>query len=77
MSAIASSAIQMARVATPLRSAAIRQFSATATAEFSAPAVAAAVAQHSTKKMAIVSSVAFVAGVDVTYAYFTLGQKSK
>ncbi|KAF9152165.1 hypothetical protein BG015_005683 [Linnemannia schmuckeri] len=76
MSAITSSAARMVRVAAPLRTAAARQFSATAAAaESSAPAVAVAMAQHSTKKLAIVSSVAFVAGVDVTYAYFTLGQK--
>ncbi|KAF9542885.1 hypothetical protein EC957_001476 [Mortierella hygrophila] len=75
MSAIISSAGRMARTTAPLRVAAVRQFSASAAAESSAPAIAVAVAQHSTKKLAIVSSVAFVAGVDVTYAYFTLGQK--
>ncbi|KAK3847983.1 MAG: hypothetical protein J3R72DRAFT_484948 [Linnemannia gamsii] len=67
-----SSAARMVRVAAPLRTAAIRQFSAAApAAESSAPAVTL----HSTKKLAITSGVAFVAGVDVTYAYFTLGQK--
>lgn len=77
MSAITSSAARMVRAAAPLRTAAVRQFSASAVAETSAPAIAVAMSQHSTKKLAIVSSVAFVAGVDVTYAYFTLGQKSK
>ncbi|KAG9071988.1 hypothetical protein KI688_006207 [Linnemannia hyalina] len=76
MSAIASSAARMAHTTAPLRAAAVRQFSASAAAaESSAPAIAVAVAQHSTKKLTIVSSLAFIAGVDVTYAYFTLGQK--
>ncbi|KAG0313858.1 hypothetical protein BGZ97_009839 [Linnemannia gamsii] len=79
MSANASCATRMARVAAPLRSAAIRQFSAAAaaTAESSAPAVTATFTQHSTKKIVIASSIAFVAGVDITYAYFAHGQKSK
>ncbi|KAF8947415.1 hypothetical protein BGZ47_009271 [Haplosporangium gracile] len=75
MSVITSTAARMVRVAAPLRTTAVRQFSAAATAEPSASAVAVAMTQHSTKKLAIVSSVAFAAGVDVTYAYFTLGQK--
>jgi hypothetical protein len=62
MSAIISSAARMARAsATPLRAVAARHYSATAT-ESSAPAL------HSTKKLAIASGVAFVAGIDVTYA---------
>ncbi|KAF9905702.1 hypothetical protein EC991_001376 [Linnemannia zychae] len=66
-----SAAVRMARTAAPLRTIATRHFSAAApVAEASAPAVAL----HSTKKLAIASSVAFVAGVDVTYTYFTLGQ---
>ncbi|KAG0278287.1 hypothetical protein BGZ95_004320 [Linnemannia exigua] len=75
MSPITSSAVvRMVRVATPLRTTAIRQFSAAAPAvESSAPAVAL----HSTKKLAITSGVAFIAGIDVTYAYFTLGQKKE
>ncbi|KAG0378113.1 hypothetical protein BGX24_004703 [Mortierella sp. AD032] len=75
MSPITSSAaVRMVRVAAPLRTAAIRQFSAAAPAvESSVPAVAL----HSTRKLAIVSGVAFVAGIDVTYAYFTLGQKKE
>ncbi|KAF9340895.1 hypothetical protein BGZ91_011962 [Linnemannia elongata] len=76
MSAITSTAARMIRAAAPLRSAAVRQFSASAAAaESTAPVIAVAVAQHSTKKLAIISSIAFVAGVDVTYAYFTLGQE--
>ncbi|KAF9107440.1 hypothetical protein BGX29_006307 [Mortierella sp. GBA35] len=71
MSAITSSAVRMVRAATPLRTAAIRQYSAAAV-EASVPA---AVGQHSTKKLAIASGAAFVVGVDVTYAYFTFGQR--
>ncbi|KAG0285421.1 hypothetical protein BGZ96_010321 [Linnemannia gamsii] len=69
MSAIVSSATRMVRAsATPLRTVATRQYSAAAI-ESSAPVL------HSTKKLAIASTVAFIAGVDVTYAYLTLGQK--
>ncbi|KAF9100205.1 hypothetical protein BGX23_004033 [Mortierella sp. AD031] len=64
MSAITSSAVRMVRAAT-------RQYSAAAV-EASVPA---AVGQHSTKKLAIASGAAFVVGVDVTYAYFTFGQR--
>ncbi|KAF8942309.1 hypothetical protein BGZ47_006599 [Haplosporangium gracile] len=72
MSPIATSAARMVRAsATPLRAAAVRQYSAAAGESSAAPT-----ALHSTKKLAIVSGVAFVAGVDVTYAYFTLGQKT-
>ncbi|KAF9152163.1 hypothetical protein BG015_005681 [Linnemannia schmuckeri] len=72
MSAITSSAVRMVRAAAPLRTAAVRQYSAAAGESSAAPA-----ALHSTKKLAIASGVAFVAGVDVTYAYFTLGQKKE
>lgn len=73
MSPIATSAVRIVRAsATPLRAAAIRQYSAAAGESSSAPA-----ALHSTKKLAIASGVAFAVGVDVTYAYFTLSQKSK
>ncbi|KAF9131746.1 hypothetical protein BGX30_012981 [Mortierella sp. GBA39] len=61
----------MVRATAPLRTVAVRHYSAAA-AEFSA-----APALHSTKKLAIASGVAFVAGVDVTYAYFTIGQKKE
>ena len=75
MSAISSSAVRMVRAAAPLRTAAVRHYSAAST--HAAESSVEAVAQHSTKKLAIASSVAFVAGVDVTYAYFAFGQKSK
>ncbi|KAF9134089.1 hypothetical protein BGW39_008162 [Mortierella sp. 14UC] len=73
MSPITSTAaVRMVRAAAPLRTIAIRQFSAaTPAVESSAPAVAL----YTSKKLAIASGVAFVAGVDVTYAYFTLTQK--
>ncbi|KAG0044614.1 hypothetical protein BGZ89_005982, partial [Linnemannia elongata] len=71
MSPIATSAARMVRAsATPLCVAATRQYSAAAGESSVAPA-----ALHSTKKLAILSGVAFVTGVDLTYAYFTLGQK--
>ncbi|KAF9925918.1 hypothetical protein FBU30_004382 [Linnemannia zychae] len=71
MFAITSSAVRMVHAAAPLRTTAIRHYSAAAS-EFTAPA-----ALHSTKKLAIASGVAFVVGVDVTYAYFTFGQKKE
>ncbi|KAG0271317.1 hypothetical protein BGZ95_000879, partial [Linnemannia exigua] len=71
MSPITSSGVRMVRAAGLLRAAAVRQYSAAAgESSTSAPA-----ALHSTKKLAIASGVAFAVGVDVTYAYFTLGQK--
>ncbi|KAK5827295.1 hypothetical protein F5H01DRAFT_361740 [Linnemannia elongata] len=73
MSPIATSAARMVRAsATPLRVAATRQYSAAAGESSATPA-----ALHSTKKLAILSGVAFVTGVDLTYAYFTLGQKKE
>ncbi|KAG9071989.1 hypothetical protein KI688_006208 [Linnemannia hyalina] len=75
MSAITSSTARMVRATAPLRTAAVRHYSA-ATTE-STVAAAAAPALHSTKKLAIASGVAFVAGVDVTYAYFIIGQKKE
>ncbi|KAF9542882.1 hypothetical protein EC957_001473 [Mortierella hygrophila] len=71
MSAITSSAARMVRATAPLRTVAARHYSAAATESSAAPTL------HSTKKLAIASGVAFVAGVDVTYAYFTLGQKKE
>ncbi|KAF9134090.1 hypothetical protein BGW39_008163 [Mortierella sp. 14UC] len=69
-----SAAVRMVRAAAPRRTIAVRHFSAAApVVESSTPAVAL----HSTKKLAIASGVAFVAGVDITYAYFTFGQKSE
>ncbi|KAF9542884.1 hypothetical protein EC957_001475 [Mortierella hygrophila] len=73
MSAITSSAARMVRATAPLRTVAVRHYSAAST-ESSA---AAAPTLHSTKNLAIASGVAFVAGVDVTYAYFTLGRKKE
>ncbi|KAF9925916.1 hypothetical protein FBU30_004380 [Linnemannia zychae] len=75
MSAITSSAIRVARIASnaSLRTAVSRQYSSAIATEISAPAAPAA--QHSTKKVAIASGAAFIAGVDATYAYFTLQKK--
>ncbi|KAF9925919.1 hypothetical protein FBU30_004383 [Linnemannia zychae] len=71
MSAITSSAVRMVRAAAPLRTATVRSYSSAAS-ESATPA-----GLHSTKKLAIASGVSFVVGIDVTYAYFTFGQKSK
>ncbi|KAF9905705.1 hypothetical protein EC991_001379 [Linnemannia zychae] len=69
---ISSSAVRMVRAAAPLRTVAIRQYSVATGESSAAPA-----ALHSTKKLAIASGVAFVVGIDVTYAYFTFGQKKE
>ncbi|KAF9134088.1 hypothetical protein BGW39_008161 [Mortierella sp. 14UC] len=74
MSPITSSAaVRMVRAAAPLRTTAVRRYSTAVNGESSA----APAALHSTKKLAITSGIAFVAGVDVTYAYFTLVQKTQ
>ncbi|KAK5827297.1 hypothetical protein F5H01DRAFT_331156 [Linnemannia elongata] len=72
MFVITSSAARMVRAAAPLCTVAVCHYSTAATESSSV-----ARALHSTKKLAIASGVSFVAGVDITYAYLTLGQKKE
>lgn len=73
MSPIATSAARMVRASVaPVRAAAaVRQYSAASGEPTTATGL------HSTKKLAVASGAAFVIGVDVTYAYFTITQKSE
>lgn len=66
-SAIISSSARAIRA--PLQAAARRQYSATASS--STTNGSTQVTGHSNQKLAIVSTVSAIAGVDVTYVYFT------
>ncbi|KAF9207819.1 hypothetical protein BGZ49_010484 [Haplosporangium sp. Z 27] len=68
MTAIATSSVRMIRA--PLQAAARRQYSASTSAASKA-AGSTQLIGHSNQRLAIVSAVSAVAGVDVTYAYFT------
>ncbi|KAG0308422.1 hypothetical protein BGZ98_008042 [Dissophora globulifera] len=66
MSAIATAAASIRSVRGPLQAVARRHYSSA----IPTPQITAA-SGHSTQKLAIASGAAFVAGVDVTYAYFS------
>ncbi|KAF9342405.1 hypothetical protein BGX26_007605, partial [Mortierella sp. AD094] len=64
----------MRSIRAPLRALSQRQYTSAASSSTSATQPAAAVG-HSNQKLAIVSGVSAMVGVDVTYAYFTFFQK--
>ncbi|KAF8983832.1 hypothetical protein BGZ46_009400 [Entomortierella lignicola] len=74
MTAIAISSVRMIRI--PLQAAARRQYSASTSAASKA-AGSTQVIGHSNQRLAIVSVVSAIAGVDVTYAYFTYFKRGK
>ncbi|KAG0009623.1 hypothetical protein BGZ80_002221, partial [Entomortierella chlamydospora] len=64
----------MKLIRTPLRALAQRRYTSAATSSIPATKPTLAVG-HSNQKLAIVSGVSAMVGVDVTYAYFTFFQK--
>ncbi|KAF9992774.1 hypothetical protein BGZ80_008411, partial [Entomortierella chlamydospora] len=69
MTAIIASSARMIRV--PLQAAARRQYSAASSASNASAQGPTQVVGHSNQRLAIASIVSAIAGVDVTYAYFT------
>ncbi|KAF9346123.1 hypothetical protein BGX26_002392 [Mortierella sp. AD094] len=73
MTAIIASSARMIRA--PLQAAVRRQYSAAASSASSTSTIATQVIGHSNQRLAIASAVSAIAGVDVTYAYFTYFKK--
>ncbi|GJJ72723.1 hypothetical protein EMPS_05081 [Entomortierella parvispora] len=64
------STLALRSIRAPIQAAARRQMSSVSSA-----ASNTAAGQHSTRKLAIASTLSVVAGIDITYAYFTFVRK--